>query len=91
VENKKVNKKHFKPLKNSGIISNRYSPKNSPYKDNQQNNIKYNFSIDKANINLIKTPNQNESKEISSDNSRNQSPAKSSTSKRSELLKIKKT
>ena len=90
-ENKKVNKKHFKSLKNSGINSNRYSPKNSPYKDNQQNNIKYNFNIDKANINLIKTPNQNESKEISSDNSRNQSPAKSSISKRSELLKIKKT
>lgn len=91
VDNKKTNKKTLKEIRNSGIISNRNSDKNSPIKENQQNNIKYNFNIEKTHINLIKTPSHNENKEISSDNSRNQSPSKSSISKQSDLLKIKKT
>ena len=91
VDNKKTNKKDFKSIRNSGINSNRYSSKNSPIKENEPNILKYNFSVDKANINLIKTPHQNENKEISSANSRDQSAAKSSASKRSNLLKIKKT
>ena len=91
VDNKKTNKKTLNSVRISGINSNRNSSKNSPIKENSQNNINYNFNIEKTNISLIKTSSHNENKEISSENSRYQSPAKSSTSKRSEILKIKKT
>ena len=90
-ETRKSNKKTLKTIKNSGILSNRYSPKNSPKKDTQ-NDLMNSFSVDKPNINLIKTPRENNNKEISSENSISQSPEKSNnSSKISNILKIKKT
>lgn len=93
VENKRTQKKILKSIKNSEkkVNSNKYSANKSPIKDNNQNNI-INNSIDKTNINLIKTPIQNENKELSVENSISQSPSKSNnSSKMSNLLKIKKT
>ena len=93
-ENKKTQKKILKSIKNSEkkINSNRYSPKISPIKDNIQNNIVNNLSIEKTNLNLIKTPIQTENKELSVENSFSQSPTKSNnSSKISNILKIKKT
>ena len=90
VDNKRTQKKIVKSIKNSEKKIN--SNKKSPIKDNNQNNIINNLSIEKTNINLIKTPNQNENKEISVENSISQSHDKSNnSSKMSNLLKIKKT
>ena len=94
VENKRTQKKILKSIKNSEkkINLNKSSTNKSPIKDNSQNNIINNLSIEKANINLIKTPSQNDNKEISVENSISQSPTKSNnSSKMSNLLKIKKT
>lgn len=94
VENKRTQKKILKSIKNSEkkINVNKSSTNKSPIKDNSQNNIINNLSIEKANINLIKTPSQNDNKEISVENSISQSPTKSNnSSKMSNLLKIKKT
>ena len=94
VENKRTQKKILKSIKNSEkkINLNKSSTNKSPIKDNSQNNIINNLSIEKANINLIKTPSQNDNKEISVENSISQSPTKSNnSSKISNLLKIKKT
>ena len=94
VENKRTQKKILKSIKNSEkkINLNKSSTNKSPIKDNDQNNIINNLSIEKANINLIKTPSQNDNKEISVENSISQSPSKSNnSSKMSNLLKIKKT
>jgi hypothetical protein len=91
-ENRKTNKKTLKAIRNSGIKANKISSNNSPVKDNNQNILMNNMSIKTQKINLINTPNQKENKEISSENSINQSQEKSNnSSKISNLLKIKKT
>ena len=92
-ENKKINKKSLKSIKYSELSSNKNSSKNSPIKEKNQN-LLIDINIEKPNINLIKTPQQRESKETNTENSIIPSPTKSKSNNSSKILnliKIKKT
>ena len=91
-ENKKINKKLLKSIRFSGINSNKNSSKSSPKKEENQNIIIYNTITERANINIINTPNRSENKDNSSEKSITQSPTKSNKSLYLlNLLKLKKT
>jgi hypothetical protein len=91
-ESKKTSKKLLKSIRFSGMSSNRNSSNNSPRKEQNKDILMYNLNIEKPNLNIVKTPIHNENKEISSEKSVTESPAKSSKpSQFLNLLKIKKT
>ena len=90
-ENKKSNRKIFKPIKLSGMSPKRNSSKNSPKKEDNQNNLIHNVN-EKPNINIINTPSHSDNKDISSIITITQSPSKSHKSSHLlNILKMKKT